>query len=197
MPAEDLLENYIEDIESKLQNITQTNKVQVYAEIEEILTKKFTNRVISRCENKEKYNAKREYYFDKIFPQTQITIKNDVKIDTILDIQSQTIESIMRSKGINEESLKIINAISIRLTEQTERMESIQVKLDELGDGLERAKKEANTVIRGIVTDKVLLCLICTVVILFFIGMCISISWNIYKRVNKFVPQLNATRSIY
>lgn len=108
----------------------------------------------------------------------------------VLSIQEETIHSISRMKGINEETLRIAIKCSQKLSEQTEKMEKIQEHLDDLGDGLSRAKKEVSSVMRGIATDKMILCVICTIVILGIILIGIRLGFGIYNKVNNITTPL-------
>lgn len=88
------------------------------------------------------------------------------EVQEILGIQQETLASLARSKGINEETLKIADGIAQKLAQQTEQMEAVQVKLDELGSGLKRAGKEANTLLRGIATDKLMMVILCCIILI-------------------------------
>jgi len=88
------------------------------------------------------------------------------EVKEILDIQKDTLNSLAKSKGINEETLRIADGIAQKLAQQTEQMEAIQNKLNELGSGLTRAGKEVNTVMRGIATDKLMMLCICCIIMI-------------------------------
>jgi hypothetical protein len=80
---------------------------------------------------------------------------NVEEIDEVLDIYKKAIASIKNSQAINEETLKVAEGIGQKLAAQTEQMLTIQSKLDQLGDGLGRAKHEMNTFLKGLATEKV------------------------------------------
>jgi len=63
-------------------------------------------------------------------------------------------------------------------------MERIQAKLDELGDGISRAKKEVSTVMRGIATDKIIIGIICCLVFCGVLIVLIRIGYGIYQKVS-------------
>jgi Fe2+ transport system protein B len=104
-------------------------------------------------------------------------------VKQVLNVQEDILESLARSKGINVETLKIADRVGAKLAEQTEQMERIQAKLDELGDGLKRAQKEVSTVMRGIATDKVILAVICCLVMVCLLLLLIRIGYAIYQKV--------------
>ena len=104
-------------------------------------------------------------------------------VKAVLNVQEDILESIARSKGINVETLKIADRVGAKLAEQTEQMERIQAKLDELGDGLKRAQKEVSTVMRGIATDKIILAIICCLVVVCLILLLVRIGYGIYQKV--------------
>jgi len=110
------------------------------------------------------------------------------EVKEIIDIQKDTLSSLARSKGINEETLRIADQIAIKLAQQTEHMEQIQNKLNELGTGLTRAGKEVNTVMRGIATDKLLMLCICCIILIAF-GLLIGrIIWYAVDKVQASFP---------
>lgn len=106
------------------------------------------------------------------------------EVNEVLKVQQDTLEALARSKGINVETLKIADRIGQKLAEQTEQMERIQAKLDELGDGISRAKKEVASVMRGIATDKIILAIICCIIFAGIIIVLIRIGYGIYQSVS-------------
>jgi len=105
-------------------------------------------------------------------------------VKAVLNVQEDILESIARSKGINIETLKIADRVGQKLVEQTEQMERIQAKLDDLGDGLNRAAKEVSTVMRGVYTDKIILAVICCIVTIAILLLLVRIGYAIYQGVS-------------
>jgi hypothetical protein len=108
-------------------------------------------------------------------------------VTVVLKEQQVILESLMRSKNINIETIKIADRVSEKLREQTEEMERIQVKLDSLGDGLTRARKEAGALVRGIATDKAILGLICCLILVCLILLAVRIGYAVYQKTHGIV----------
>ena len=76
------------------------------------------------------------------------------------------------------------DGIAQKLIKQTEDMEAIQTRLDELGSGLNRATKEANTVMRGIATDKLMIVIICCIIAIALALVVGRIIWYVVDKEN-------------
>lgn len=171
---------------NRCNNLSEREK---YINIKNILIEKYNRYTIKLkeyvvkpikviIEDKQIYD--KQIYDNKVKPLN--TVLEQPQIKDILDIQNDTIQSLIFSKGINVETLEMANKISLKLENQNEQFERIQIKLDELGDGIGRAKKEVGVVMRGILTDKLMICLICIIIILSFIGISLLIGYNVYKK---------------
>jgi hypothetical protein len=64
------------------------------------------------------------------------------RTDEINDIWTKTNQKVDDIIVLNEETIEIGKRTQQKLKEQTEKMQKIQADLDDLGDGLKRARKE-------------------------------------------------------
>lgn len=106
--------------------------------------------------------------------------KGHDRVDEILavyDANNIIIDNIIM---IGNETIEIGTAASEKLKQQTERMDLVQKDLDDLGDGLKRAKKELSTFIRGTNCDKAVICIF-IIAVLLMVG--VIIAWQVAKYV--------------
>jgi DNA repair exonuclease SbcCD ATPase subunit len=106
-------------------------------------------------ERQRRANERKQIQLEEEEKQQQEKTNNVEEIDEVLDIYKKAIASIKNSQAINEETLKVAEGIGQKLAAQTEQMLTIQSKLDQLGDGLGRARHEMNTFLKGLATEKV------------------------------------------
>ncbi|KAL9657076.1 hypothetical protein ABK040_002702 [Willaertia magna] len=104
--------------------------------------------------------------------------KGHERVDEIVDIYNQNLEILDNMIRIGDETIQIGAAAAEKLKQQTERMNLIQKDLDELGDGLKRAKKELRAFIRGTNCDKAVVCILILVVLL---AVGVIIGWQVAK----------------
>ena len=100
------------------------------------------------------------------------------KVDTVLDIHDKNNQILDNMIKIGEETIQVGDLAAKKLKEQTEKMILIQKDLDELGDGLQRAKKELASFIRGTHCDKIVICIF-IVAVMAMIG--VIITWQVAK----------------
>ncbi|KAG2379646.1 hypothetical protein C9374_006763 [Naegleria lovaniensis] len=106
--------------------------------------------------------------------------KGHSRVDEILTIYDKNNEMLDNMIRIGDETIQIGAAAAEKLKQQTERMVLIQKDLDELGDGLKRAKKELNAFIRGTNCDKAVICIF---IIIVLVMVAVIIGWQVAKYV--------------
>jgi DNA mismatch repair ATPase MutL len=93
------------------------------------------------------------------------------ELDDVLNIQNETTE-IMRGMLRDGEEIIITGmAAQEKLQQQTEKLVGIQKELDELGDGLKRARKELNAFMRGLACDHCMGKIIIAFIIILALGV--------------------------
>ena len=102
------------------------------------------------------------------------------RVDEILTIYKENDQIIDGMVRIGEETIHIGTNVTKKLKEQTERMDIIQKDLDNLGDGLKRAKNEVKAFFRGTNCDKVVICIFIIVILLM---VCVIVGWQVAKYV--------------
>lgn len=115
---------------------------------------------------------------DEVRPQTMK--KGHEKVDQILSIYDESHAMADNMIRLGDEMITIGAAAAEKLKQQTERMNLIQKDLDDLGDGLKRAKKELRAFMRGTACDKaVVVCMILVIVLM----VLVIIGWQVAKSV--------------
>ncbi|KAG2392158.1 hypothetical protein C9374_012410 [Naegleria lovaniensis] len=102
------------------------------------------------------------------------------RVDEILTVYDENNEILNNMIRIGDETIQIGASAAEKLRDQSKRMDDIQKNLDELGDGLKRAKKELNGFIRGTNCDKAVICIFIIVILLM---VAVIIGWQVAKYV--------------
>eukprot|EP00002_Diphylleia_rotans_P037663 TRINITY_DN843_c0_g3_i3.p2 TRINITY_DN843_c0_g3~~TRINITY_DN843_c0_g3_i3.p2 ORF type:complete len:120 (+),score=26.88 TRINITY_DN843_c0_g3_i3:776-1135(+) len=100
---------------------------------------------------------------------------NREKLDAASQIQDQSILSLDRSKKLVQSANEIGVNTAATLKEQTERLNLISDDLDLVENNLKKANKQIRAFARRVMTDKIILCLLC----LIFIGVIFVIVYSI------------------
>jgi chemotaxis protein histidine kinase CheA len=109
-------------------------------------------------------------------------------------IQEDTKKTLNRAISINKDTITVAEQVCRKLADQTEQMVAIQKSLDELGDGLGRAKKEVQKAFKGLLMDKI--CMVVIIVIILLIGAAILaqiIAAAVKQTGTPWIPQINFT----
>jgi hypothetical protein len=91
---------------------------------------------------------------------------DNAMLDEAVDISNDTVKKLEEIKKMNEQTVEIGIEAAQRLKQQTEKMKEIQTRLDDLGAGTKRAKKELAAFMRSIACDKVIILIVIAVVLL-------------------------------
>ncbi|EFC37634.1 predicted protein [Naegleria gruberi] len=104
--------------------------------------------------------------------------KGHSRVDEVLDIYDKNNDMLNNMIKMGDEMIQVGAAAAEKLRQQTERMNAIQKDLDDLGDGLKRAKKELNAFMRGTACDKAVVIIFIIVIIAMVL---LIIGWQIAK----------------
>ena len=89
------------------------------------------------------------------------------KLDEAVEIAKETTNVLEQVRKMNEDTIQIGANAAEMLKKQTQKMQEIQENLNEIGAGLKRAKREANTMFRTIFCDKCILLVIIASLLVF------------------------------
>jgi len=160
---------------------TTQNNNQPISNVEKVSKTTSNNEEIDR-KNQERQKRKEEDAKRKEFEQQQLLQKNQrPEVHEILQIQQQTINTFHQGVKINQETISVADQVCKKLADQTEQMIAIQKSLDELGDGIGRAKKEVGVAMRGIFCDKIGLAIVIILILLVCAAILAQIIYSAVK----------------
>eukprot|EP01064_Diplonema_japonicum_P014514 TRINITY_DN2219_c0_g1_i1.p1 TRINITY_DN2219_c0_g1~~TRINITY_DN2219_c0_g1_i1.p1 ORF type:complete len:250 (+),score=48.06 TRINITY_DN2219_c0_g1_i1:59-751(+) len=113
-------------------------------------------------------------FADSIAPQDDG--KNEVRAihGRIQGHQDKSLKSVANMESTLAKTEKLAAETTTELNNQTETMQAIDDKLNELGDDITRAKRELNAFVRRMATDKMILCFL----FLLVVGIVIAIVFH-------------------
>lgn len=80
-------------------------------------------------------------------------------------IQEQSLESLARSKRMVQDTIEVATSTNEALQEQTAQIVRIQEDVERVESNLKRADRQLRAFMRRMMTDKIILCMICLVIL--------------------------------